>query len=266
MLMNRLSTTLRHHRDERGFTLIETLVAMISAVVVVGALYAILDISVQQTAKVADSVQATQIGRTTMTKLADDLHSACISSGFAPIKEAEENETTKENKLVFVNAYGGTAEITGANKHEIIWNPTTKVLTDYVYKSESGTWPNFTYSSTKTTTRLGEDISETSIVNTKGETIPTPIFQYYTYNKTSPSVNSEGALSTLALLTGEKSSGKIVFSTKKLETAAAVEISYKQAPVDKYAGEDRAVDLKSLVTLAFSVPNAETPIEAKPCE
>ncbi len=263
--MNHLFTTLRHARDERGFTLIETLVAMISAVVVVGALYAILDISVQQTAKITDSVQATQIGRTTMTKLADDLHSACISSGFAPIKEAEENESTKESKLVFVNTYGSTAEITSANEHEVIWNPTTGTLTDYIHKSEGGTWPTFTYASAKTTTRLGEGISE-STTTKEEKTVDTPIFQYYTYNKTTPSVNSEGALSTLTLLKGEKSGGKIVYSSKALETAAAVEITYKQTPVDKYAGEDRAVDLKSLVTLAFTVPNAETPIEAKPCE
>lgn len=266
MLMSPLPAIHRLPQDEQGFTLIETLVAMISAIVVVGALYAILDISVQQTARVTDSVQATQVGRTTMTKIVDELHSACIASGFTPIKEAKENETTKESKLVFVNTYGSTAEITSATKHELIWSPSTGMLTDYTYKSEGGTWPNFTYSSTKTATRLGENISQ-STVTKESTTTPVPIFQFYAYTKASTGLTSEEeGLSTLKLLKREKSAGELMLSSKEAGEAAAVEIGFNQAPVDKYKAEARTVDLKNLVTLAFSVPNAETPIEAKPCE
>lgn len=265
--MRRLLTYLPHRHDERGFTLIETLVAMFSAVVVVGALYSILDISVQQTAHVTDSVQAAQLGRTSMLKLVDELHSACIAPGFAPVQETSiEKTNNEESKLVFVNAYGNEAELTNAYKHEIIWKKSTGLLIDKAFKATGGTSPEFSWSTTATETRLGEDISEGE---TSEKTI-IPIFQYYKYKKESSSLSLNKAVSTLEPIKLETKSTEYKLGKPAAE-AAAVEINFKQAPVDKYTGanhqgENRAIELKNQVTLAFSVPNAETPIEAKPCE
>lgn len=264
--MRLLLTYLPSGRDERGFTLIETLVAMFSAVIVVGALYSILDISVQQTAHVTDSVQAAQIGRISMTKLVDELHSACIAPGFAPVQETSMEKTNnEESKLVFVNAYGNEAELTNAYKHEIIWKKSTGLLIDKAFKATGGTSPEFSWSTTPTETRLGEDISEGEL---SGK--PIPIFKYYKYNTESSNLSSNQAASTLVPLTLETSGAEYKLGKMAKETAA-VEINYKQAPVDKYTGanhqgENRAIELKNQVTLAFSVPNAETPIEDKPCE
>jgi Tfp pilus assembly protein PilE len=264
--MNPLRPTLnRLRRDQRGFTLIETLVAMFSAVVVVGALYAILDVSVQQAARVSDVVQATQIGRTTMTKVVGELHSACIASEFEPIQVGSMEATNNsEAKLVFINAYSKEAEITTAFEHEIVWQKSTGLLVDKEYKSSGGTWPKFTFPTTKTETRLGEHISENENTETKKFE---PMFQYYKYTKESSKLSSETeGLSTLKLLSLETKGAENVLTAKVAEEAAAVEINFRQAPVDNYTGEHRSTDLKSLVTLSFSVPNAETPIEAKPCE
>lgn len=276
--MTRPQTVLNFHRDERGFTLIETLVAMISATVVVGALYAILIVSVDQTSKVTDTVYATQAGRTTMTKFVDELRSACISSGFVPIKEGVEKEKEgkeEEARLTFVNAYGSNAEITSALKHEIVWEKSTGLLVDKTYSSNGGSSPEFTYPSRNTTyteTRLGENISQTEIPETEKEEKEklakkfTPIFQYYKYSTKSTGISSEGALSTLERLPlTTKGTEKLLSGTEPAQ-AAAVEISFRQAPIDKEATESRTVDFKDLQTLSFSVPNAETPIEDKPCE
>jgi Prokaryotic N-terminal methylation motif len=266
--MRRPLTSLQLGRDERGFTLIETLVAMFSAVIVVGALYTILDISVQQTAHVTDSVQAAQIGRTSMTKLVDELHSACIAPSFVPVQETSMEKTNnEESKLIFVNAYGSEAELATAYKHEIVWQKSTGLLIDRAYKSTGGTSPEFTWSTTKTETRLGEDIYEGE---TSGKSI-IPIFQYYKYKKESSSLGANQAVSTLELLKLETKGTEYKLGKTGAEEAAAVEISFKQAPADKYIGanhqgENRAIELKNQVTLSFSVPNAETPIEAKPCE
>src|ERR1700690_1588251 len=87
-------------RDPRGFTLIEVLVAMVTGIIVTGALFAILEVSTRQAARVSEVAQATQVGRTAMTHVVDELHSACLSNGFTPVKPV-----TTATKLVFVNAY-----------------------------------------------------------------------------------------------------------------------------------------------------------------
>jgi Tfp pilus assembly protein PilW len=258
--MRSLPTGTYLQNGEQGFTLIETLVAMLSAFVVVGALYAILIVAIDQTAQITDTVQATQTGRTTMTKLVDELHSACISSGFKPIQEGFEKSSHEESKLVFVNAYSPNAEITTAYKHEIVWQKKTGLLTEKTYTSSGGSWPTFTFPSTNTETRLGEGISESE---KEGKTLP--MFQYYKYSKKSTSISSEESLNTLTKM-GFEETGKEALTAAEAGEASAVEITFKQVPVDKRTTENRTVDLNSLVTLSFSVPNAETPIEAKPCE
>lgn len=262
MLMKRPPIARHFRSDQRGFTLIETLVAMLSAVVVVGALYAILDISVAQTAKITDSVQATQIGRVTLYKISEELESACISPSFKPIQVK-----STENKLIFVNAYGSkpTIGLAEAFKHEIAWEEITHRLVEKTYPSSSGSWPNFNFSSEYKTHILGEHIYKTE-VEEKTEKKIIPIFQYYEYVEKSNSVTSEGALSTLGpnpLKGGKEANG---LSSSEAAGAAAVEINFEQAPADNYAKGTRTVDLKNQVTLSFSVPNAESPIPAKPCE
>jgi hypothetical protein len=273
--MRRPSTIFQLRGDQRGFTLIETLVAMLSATVVVGALYAILVISVDQTAKITDTVHASQVGRTSMTKIIEELHSACIASKFVPVKAGTEKvkgteKEEEESKLVFVNAYGSSAEITSEDawKHEIVWQKSTGLLIQNTYQGNGGTWPEFSYPETHTTTRIGENISQT-IIPAEGAKKKeyVPIFRYYKYPTESTGVNSESALDTLQPLELSETKGtEKLLSKTELEQAAAVEISFNQAPLDKNTKEDRTVDLKDQVTLAFSAPNAETPIEDKPCE
>jgi Tfp pilus assembly protein PilW len=262
MLIKNLSMGFGNCRDERGFTLIETLVAMLSAVVVVGALYAILDISLDQAARVTDVVQATQVGNVTMTKIVSELRSACIAPEFTPI-QAESNA----NELRFINSYTKEAEITKAVEHRIKWESSTGVITDYSYPSESGSWPTFTFASTASPSsgvRVGEDIAQGEEI-IKKETKTVPIFQYYTYAKTSR-VGSEESFDTLSQEALKVEASKKGLTATQAAEAAAVEINIKQSPIDKYTGELRTADLKNEVTLSFSAPNAETPIKDKPCE
>jgi type II secretory pathway pseudopilin PulG len=254
-------------RDQQGFTLIETLVAMFSAVVVVGALYAILIVALDQTSTVTDIVQANQTGRTTMTKLVDELNSSCISSGFSPVQSGS-LENSKESKLVFVNAYGKEAEIptTAVKKHEIIWEKSTGLLIDKTFASTGLEKSEYKFSSTGTTVRLGEYIAQRKILE-KGSEKTLPIFRYYKGSEASPGLGTEGSLSTLEektpLAGGNSEKG---LSATEAGEAESVEINFNQVPLDKNVKENRTAAFKTQVTFSFSVPNAENPIKAKPCE
>jgi hypothetical protein len=254
MLMN-LRYARRLARDERGFTLMETLVAMVTGLIVTGALFAILEVSLHQSARAVDVVQATQMGRITMTRLVQELRSACLSPGFTPVQEKSTG-----SELVFIGARSEAAAITSAEEHQIVWNKAAGTLTDYTYKSTKGEAPNFTFpklepanASPPAGIRIGEKVSQTGTE---------PIFQYYKYASATASSASEG-LSALTPLGG--SSTEALGATKAKE-ASSVVISFNAAPVDGNTKLGRSADFKSQVTFAFSAPDSESTIVAAPCE
>jgi prepilin-type N-terminal cleavage/methylation domain-containing protein len=248
MLSRALHILKKHARDERGFTLIELVVAMVAGVAVTGALFSILDVSLHQTARLNDKVQVDQLGRTTMTRIVDELHSSCISYAFAPIQSG-----STSSKLVFINAYSEKSEIASATKREIIWESAAKTLIEKAYVSNGGSWPEFTFPGTFTTVRIGENISQT-----QGESV----FKYFAYSKEATSTEH----TPLRALNDERTGS---LSTTQAKEAAAVEITFTQSPTDGYpssTGLDRNGNFTNQVTLAFSVPNNETPIHDAPCQ
>jgi prepilin-type N-terminal cleavage/methylation domain-containing protein len=280
MLNNNPTTTIPGLGDEHGFTLIELLVSMLVAFVVTGALFAILEVSLHQTALITDKVQANQMGRTAMTRIIDELHSSCLAEGFSPLQEG-----SSETRLIFINAYSSEAVIlnakeseakpkgagTGVFEHQIVWNASAGTLTDFVYKSESGEgenakFPALDYSPTtheaehaspKKGIRLASNVTE-SEENGK----PVPIFAYEKYaTVTTGSGSSTTPVSTLT---------KLEYTTElkkaEAEEAASVVVHFRQAPFDGTTAHGRAVDLSNQVTLGLSAPSAETPIKDSPCE
>jgi Tfp pilus assembly protein PilW len=234
---------------EHGFTLIETLVAMISGVVVTGATFSILIVALHQTSRITDSVQATQLGRTTMTRVIDELHSACIARKFTPVQEGSSG-----TKLIFVNAYSKESVIKKAEayEHELEWSSATQKLTDTVTPASSGEWPNFTFASTPTKTVLGEHIAEEGGSN--------PIFKYYEYGERYSS-GSSAPVSTLTEMT-------IPSSGMKAEAAnvAAVLVSFTTKPTDGQTALSRAAEFSNQYTFAFGAPSSETTIVDGPCQ
>jgi Tfp pilus assembly protein PilW len=256
---------LRPAGADGGFTLIETLVAMLTGFVVTGALFAILQISTTQSSRIADVAQATQLGRSTMTHIIDETHSACLSAGFTPVQEKSNGE-----RLIFVNGYSKEAEVpsvgttsTGVRKDEIAWNKSTQTLTDATYLStgtktkeekEEYTWPE----KPNYEVRIGEHITQQSST--------TPIFQYYAY-ATTPNTSPTAPSSTLneekTLKGAESTSG---LTKSEAETAASVLITFKTAPRNGKTELGRDPVMSTQATFAFEAPNSETPISAAPCE
>ncbi len=236
-LVNRL-------RAEHGFTLVETLVAMLCGIIISGALFAILEVSLHQTVRTAGRVQATQEGRSTMTKIVDALRNGCIAKEFAPIQE-----NSKETELIFVAGVGQEAVLKKATKHKIVFNAEKGTLVDEQYPS-SGEWPKFTFTSpVERTVRLGENIKQTGT---------TPIFQYYKYASSTTSSSSTSGAQTLTSL-----SAPLTSSTAP--EAASVLISFTVGATEGKQYKPNT-ELSSQVTLSMMAPSAETPIVAKPCE
>jgi Tfp pilus assembly protein PilW len=252
-------------RSERGFTLIEVLVAASTSVLVAGALMGILTISTHQSKLLTDRVQANRTGRTTMNKLVNPLHSACLAAGFAPIRSPTAKPSSS-TRLVFVNAYTAAAAIPtaterpgeGAYLHEVEYVAATHKLIDKSYPSTSvASWPEITFSSTATQSVLGEHILQTEIKPLEFQ----PVFEYYRYATAASAESTTASVSTLS------SFGRNVPPTETTaKEVAAVQIRFTMTPVNGDVRASRSVAMSNLVTFAFSAPGAETPIADAPCE
>jgi Tfp pilus assembly protein PilW len=250
-------------RSEGGFTLIEMLVAMLSSVIVVGALVLLLEVTINQTTRITETVQTNQAGRLTMTKIVDELRSTCLGQGYTPV-----NEKSTEQKLRFAAAFSEKANIpyTAAAEHEILWNESKQTLTDYKYAGTSGANGNIVFSPTVESasgTRIGEKVSA-------GEPSGKGIFHYYRYSAsaTGGAAASERALEEIPLATETTELG----STADDEVAA-VAVTFKTGAFrnELLSSETKAkkavpAELGTQVTFAFSAPNSEAPIKDGPCK
>jgi Tfp pilus assembly protein PilW len=248
-------------RDQRGFTLMEALVAIAAGSIVCIALVTMLLFVTNQQARLSSVVQANQLSRTAMTKIVDELHSACLAPEFTPILEKSNNE-----ELRFVNAYSQAAVISEskseAYEQRIKWNEATGKLIDYTYPSNGGSWPKFTFSGTATPS--GGTILANNVTLNKAGGKTVPMFQYYAYTTTSSGTN-ESALSML-----QTKALTVPLSKTAAGEAAAVLINFKTAVGVKGKEEERpggrAVELSDLVTLAFSAPRSASSISDGPCQ
>ncbi len=253
-------------RDEDGFTLIETLVAISTGIVIVFALFAILEFSVGQSSRISDVATATQLGRVTMNHVVDELHSVCLSQNFAPVQA----EST-ENTLIFVNGYSGNSErsevpsvatsTAGAHKDKIEWNPSTGILTDYTYYATGESNGKYTFAEAATPAagvRVGEHIAQLSEDGT-----PVPIFRYYAY-ATTPATSTTAAASELneTTLIGKGES----LSKAAAESVASVAVSFNIAPSNGNEHQGRPAPLSSQAIFGFEAPSNETTTKTGPCQ
>lgn len=240
-------------RDERGLTLIELLVAMITGVVVTGALLAILDISVRQTARISDAVQANRAGRTAMNVILEELHSSCTGFGTTAIQPPSTTPvsplaSTGAANLWFLSAYGNSTSaqpaVSGVVQHDINWTATETsntgeqlgTLRDYAFTG-SGSAPNWVFP-TLSTANASVKVLAKNVVPLTASTL----FQYYRYETSSASANYGKLVEVSA------SEAPPVATNEKI---AKVTISYKQAPEkgDTRAGHTTAFSGSAVLRL-----------------
>lgn len=255
-------STVRHAiSDLHGFTLMEALVAIAAGSIICVALVTMLLFVTNQQARLSSAVQANQLSRTAMTKIVDELHSACLGPSFTPILEE-----SSEKELRFVNAYSEAAVISEskseAYKHRIKWEEASGKLVDYSYPSNGGSWPEFKFSETASPSSGTVLANNVTLNKSGGKSVP--MFQYYAYATTSSST-TESALNMLQAKTLT-----VPLSKTAAGETAAVLIDFKTAVGLKGKEEERpggrAVELSDLVTLAFSAPKSASSTVDGPCQ
>jgi Tfp pilus assembly protein PilW len=248
---------------EQGLTLIELLVAMTLSIIVIGALLAILDISLRQETRISDQVQSNRTGRMVLSRVIDELHSSCTGFGTTAIQAPSTTPIaplTSSNSvnLWFLSAYGnassGNAVLTGVTQHDINWSltetnksgQTLGTLTDYSFASTGGSAPNWTFPALNVSNAKATVLAKNVLPPTSGS-----IFQYHTYN------TSGG----LVMLTAKE----LPLTTTTAANVAKVTVGFIQAPEKGDTRSGRTASLSDSMLLRFGPSETGSEAENAPC-
>lgn len=231
-------------RDERGFTLVEVMVALAIGLVVSTATLAIVIVSVHLGSNYTDRVDANQQGRLAMERITQALNSSCVTPNQAPILAG-----STANTVMF---YSGTSDAPGPAPNELtialtatVGNPAPLTMTT---QPLAGTAPNWgaTGSSSASTLALW---AAPTVQNGVAE----PVFSYYPYG-------SAGVVSTTAFTLG--SSG---LTAAQAAATAMVGISFQVLPTDAWSATGRAVDFSDSVVFRLTPPSSAPNASNLPC-
>ena len=161
----------RRLRDERGFTLVELLVAMSLALVVSTATLALVIVSGHLSSNYQDRIDANQQGRVAMERITQALNSSCVASSITPVLAG-----SSPTQIWFYTSNTDAPEITPSEDTlSIVSN--SLLLTTYPVSGSAGTW---------TLNSSGGGTNFTLLpyagLATVNGTASTPLFQYYSYN------------------------------------------------------------------------------------
>jgi hypothetical protein len=154
-------------REERGTTMSELLVSMGAGLTVMIGLTTVVMISINTTSRVSARVDATQEARVSLTRVVDQLHSACIAPKVPPIRAGSSG-----TELRFVHATGATVSPV-PTLSVITFNGAAGTLTQSDYEWKEGTAPFWVFKTTPSRTiEIGDEVAQ---IGSK------PVFTYYGY-------------------------------------------------------------------------------------
>lgn len=186
----RTTPTKRLVRDERGFTLIELVIAMALGTFVSLAGLGFLEFATSDVQRINERVHVDQTARVALERIMLRLHSACVVSSVAPIR-ANSNET----EIKFLSATGGEATLPKVQLHEIVFTkPSGTKKGTLVENLYEPTKSNEIYELGKSSEYTFEAKPKSTVIlltgvknsESKGETIP--VFRYYRYYKATDSI------------------------------------------------------------------------------
>jgi prepilin-type N-terminal cleavage/methylation domain-containing protein len=177
-----------HASDERGFTLVEMLVAMSIGVVILLAAFTLLDRSFSTSAQIADRQEGLQRGRQAMELMTRQLRSqVCVvvppaTTYSPPVAAATDTSVT---------FYGSLSESgTSVEKRTLTFSSTgTGSITQNVITGTPNTvYPQMAFTGTGTTTTLLTDVKQ---AQTGTPATNLPVFRYYRYKAGAPAGDLE---------------------------------------------------------------------------
>jgi Tfp pilus assembly protein PilW len=176
--MSRLSPHRARLAREEGFSLVEILVALPISIVVLMAIFTMMNVSIRQSATVTDRVDAVQRGRTAMERITRVMRSqVCPMTTGTAFTSADSNTMT-----LYADMTGGASE---PQRHTLTYSTTANTITEDIYAG-TGTWPSLVFPNTPTQTRqVLRNVTPVSGV---------PVFRYYGYD-------ANGAVSTTPMTT-----------------------------------------------------------------
>lgn len=159
--------------DERGYTLVELLVGMFVSLIVLGAIFTIVQVATRHQDRVAEHVAANQRARPAMTRIVDRLHSACVAPGLAPVLAG-----STDSSMILLSKAGAAVSPT-PDKYVI--SLAGGVLSEAVYAG-GGSPPKWTFpgfpSTPTATVRLVDGVTQAAVGDPPALV---PVFRYYAY-------------------------------------------------------------------------------------
>jgi len=227
-------------RDERGATLVEVLVSTGTGIVVLGALTMVIVVAMHANARVSARVDATQRARLVVTKIMQQLHSACVAPKIAPIQPGS---TGTSLRFVYAPPSQAAAVAPMPTMTEISYS--NGVLTQTRWPATGGGYPNWTYSSTPTTQQLLTDVGPIPPASS--------IFSYYG--------SSNGSLSPTPQTTPLEPAATPL--TIQVRVALSAEPTRGASPV---ADSNASAHVRSAATLRLTPPSFNEAAPALPCQ
>lgn len=158
-------------RGERGYTLIELMVATAISLVVLSGVLVLVQVVTKNQARVSAHVAANQRARPVMTHLLDLLHSGCVAPGIAPVL-SESSDTS----LSVISKSGASVNPT-PDKHIVSLSGST--LSESIYPATGGAQPSWTFATTPSSTRtLLTGVTQGKLGD---PAVTVPVFQYFAY-------------------------------------------------------------------------------------
>lgn len=223
-------------RDESGMTLVELLVAMSTGTIVMTGVILAMIVTMRETNRVASHVDANQQARVAMTKIVNQLHSACVAPQIAPIREDSTGTT-----LSFLHQAGSAVALTPVLTR-ITLSGTTLTQSDFAVTG--GAAPNWTFSGTASSTSQ-------ILTNVAPISASVPVFRYYSY--------SNGKVSSTPL------------AASPLGTNAAntvqVNVAFEAAPSSAVSGDTNAsTEIQNAALLRLTPPGYSSTASNLPCQ